>query len=244
VKKIICFLSVVVIFQIASKLYAQDKIYLKSGENIEAKILEINLDEIKYKKFSYLEGPTFTILKSDIQMLIFENGETEMFNDTNNKSKESRFSVRNDGLFNKHRVNIEIIGIASLGPSSFSYEKLNETGKMGLEIPFNIHYDSDGVAGYTSGVNLKFYTSGEGEWFFIGPSMALGFFEYYFYDYDYYIEETTFAIVPGLKLGVQYQITDVFGLNLSGTTGYILPLSGEVDGDFAISLNLGFNFSF
>jgi hypothetical protein len=59
--------------------FSQDKIFLKAEENIEAKILEINIDEVKYKKYSNLEGPTFTILKSDIHMIIYENGESEIF---------------------------------------------------------------------------------------------------------------------------------------------------------------------
>jgi hypothetical protein len=59
--------------------FSQDKIFLKSEENIEAKILEINVDEVKYKKYSNLEGPTFTILKSDIHMIIYQNGESEIF---------------------------------------------------------------------------------------------------------------------------------------------------------------------
>jgi hypothetical protein len=79
--------------------YSQDKIFLKSKENIETKILEINVDEVKYKKYSNLEGPTFTILKSDIHMIIYENGESEIFknqliNDeiSLNKSDENMFS--------------------------------------------------------------------------------------------------------------------------------------------------------
>ncbi len=70
----------------------QDKVFLKSGENIEAKILEINLDDVKYKKYSNLEGPTFTIIKSDIHMVIYENGESEIFKNELNKSDENMFS--------------------------------------------------------------------------------------------------------------------------------------------------------
>jgi hypothetical protein len=79
--------------------HGQDKVFLKSGENIEAKILEINIDVVKYKKFTNLDGPTFTIIKSDIHMVIYENGESEIFKNelinnevSLNKSDENMFT--------------------------------------------------------------------------------------------------------------------------------------------------------
>jgi hypothetical protein len=59
---------------------AQDKIFLKSGGNIEAIIIEVNLNDIKFKKLSSLEGPLRTIKKSDIHMVLYKNGESEIFN--------------------------------------------------------------------------------------------------------------------------------------------------------------------
>jgi len=68
---------------LSSDVFSQDKIYLKNGENINVKILEVNLDDLKYKKFSNQEGPLYTIIKSDIHMVIYENGETDIFKSTN-----------------------------------------------------------------------------------------------------------------------------------------------------------------
>jgi len=61
-------------------LHAQDKILKTDNAIIEAKVVEISASEIKYKKFSNLNGPTYTISKTDIQMIVYENGEKEMFN--------------------------------------------------------------------------------------------------------------------------------------------------------------------
>jgi len=68
-----------VIILLTTTINAQDKIFLKSGEKIEAKIIEVNLNDIKYKKFSNLEGPLRTIIKDAIHMVLYENGESEMF---------------------------------------------------------------------------------------------------------------------------------------------------------------------
>ena len=63
-------------------VFAQDLITKKDGTDIQAKILEITTNEVKYKRFSNLEGPTYSILKSDILLVRYENGEVEMFEES------------------------------------------------------------------------------------------------------------------------------------------------------------------
>lgn len=60
---------------------AQDLITKKDGTDIQAKILEVTSTEVKFKKYSNLEGPTFTLPKSDILIVRYENGENEIFNE-------------------------------------------------------------------------------------------------------------------------------------------------------------------
>lgn len=64
---------------------AQDIITTKDGSDIQARILEVTNSEIKYKRFSNLEGPTFTISKSDILIIRYENGENEVFKESDNR---------------------------------------------------------------------------------------------------------------------------------------------------------------
>ncbi len=58
---------------------AQDLITKKNGEDVQAKILEVNQRDIKYKRWDNLEGPTFTLLKSEILLVRYENGTNEVF---------------------------------------------------------------------------------------------------------------------------------------------------------------------
>lgn len=67
-------------------LSAQDIITIKDGTDITAKILEVNINEIKYKRYSDLDGPTYTVAKSDILIVRYENGENEVFNETKQPS--------------------------------------------------------------------------------------------------------------------------------------------------------------
>ena len=67
-----------------------DIIIMKNGNEVLAKILEIGINEIKFKKFDYLNGPIIVVEKSDIFMIKYNNGTKELFNDKNdNKSNTS-----------------------------------------------------------------------------------------------------------------------------------------------------------
>jgi TM2 domain-containing membrane protein YozV len=56
---------------------AQDVITKMDGEEISARIFEINADEVQYKRFDNESGPTYTLLKSDIYTIKYENGEVD-----------------------------------------------------------------------------------------------------------------------------------------------------------------------
>jgi len=58
----------------------QDIMVMRNGDEVEAKVLEIGTEEIKYKKYSLLDGPDYLCLKSDVFMIKFENGTKEVFN--------------------------------------------------------------------------------------------------------------------------------------------------------------------
>jgi hypothetical protein len=66
----------------ASTVWSQDVIILKkNAEEIKALVQEVDLTEVKYKKYENAEGPSYTVLKTDIFMIKYANGEKDMFND-------------------------------------------------------------------------------------------------------------------------------------------------------------------
>ncbi|WP_100628025.1 hypothetical protein [Algoriphagus formosus] len=69
--------------------YAQDVITKKDGTDIEAKVLEVTPEEIKYKRFDNQSGPTFTILISEVLMVTYENGTRDIFDQKRTYSTES-----------------------------------------------------------------------------------------------------------------------------------------------------------
>jgi hypothetical protein len=46
---------------------------------VEAKVLEIDQETVKYKKFSNQDGPTYNLTKAEIHKIKYENGEEETF---------------------------------------------------------------------------------------------------------------------------------------------------------------------
>ena len=68
------------------KTNAQDVIVKKDGTPILTKVLEVNTDNVKYKKHGNPDGPTYTIAISDILTLTYANGDKENFSNTSQKS--------------------------------------------------------------------------------------------------------------------------------------------------------------
>ena len=64
---------------LSASTYAQDVIVKKDGSTILSKVLEIGSTEVKYKKQSNLDGPTYTLSTADILSINYENGEKETF---------------------------------------------------------------------------------------------------------------------------------------------------------------------
>lgn len=72
-----------------------DIITLKNGEEINAKVTEIGISEIKYKKCDNLNGPVFSISKVEVFMIKYANGTKDIF-DTNNNSNQNQNNQNNN----------------------------------------------------------------------------------------------------------------------------------------------------
>jgi len=58
---------------------AQDTLYMRTSESILVKVIEVGTTEVKYKKLDNLNGPIFSILKSDLLIIKYENGIKDNF---------------------------------------------------------------------------------------------------------------------------------------------------------------------
>lgn len=79
-KRILIILSALCVC--AATASAQDVITKKNGEDIKAKVLEIDNSNVKYRLFDEPNGVTYTMSKSQILMIRYESGRNEVFNTT------------------------------------------------------------------------------------------------------------------------------------------------------------------
>ena len=108
------FILLFFLFCVTVTVNAQDVIVKKDGSTILSKVLEVNTDDIKYKKFSNLNGPTYTMSKADILAVNYENGEKDSFdsksdNTNRNEVKEtpsSHYIEKNAGSNNNSLISL------------------------------------------------------------------------------------------------------------------------------------------
>ena len=156
-------------------LQAQDIIITKDAGRIEAKILEVSKSEIKYKKQSNLEGPTFILGVEDLNSVIYANGEVQVFEDKADKQKtgeEDAVSVQDDAKCETEEVDIQC-----------GDRKVNENTRPFIKEPFfnmyadaEIRYIFNGLrisigasTNFTFGCRIK-------EYVFVGGSIGYDFF--------------------------------------------------------------------
>jgi|GEM_PF-1237587 hypothetical protein len=59
---------------------AQDKLYTTFDTTYtEVKIVEVNAADLRYKKYSNIDGPLYTIEKKSVLKVVYENGEVEEY---------------------------------------------------------------------------------------------------------------------------------------------------------------------
>ena len=68
----------------------------KDGEDIQAKILKVGSDEVEYKRHDNPDGPVYSVLKSDILVIEYENGTKDIF-----EEQEVKIAPFNNDLFLK-----------------------------------------------------------------------------------------------------------------------------------------------
>jgi hypothetical protein len=75
-KKLLILVSVIGFGVISN---ARDVITLKNGTDINALVQKVGDIEIEYKRFDNPSGPNYTLKKSEILMIRYENGTKDIF---------------------------------------------------------------------------------------------------------------------------------------------------------------------
>lgn len=102
--------------QNAPDLFFQDEcetLVMVDGRRLAVKVIEINQQEIKYKKCDYLQGPTITVDKKDVDRIIYANGAEDIISGYSApESRSPRSSSESDGQPVQKRL--EIMALMSM----------------------------------------------------------------------------------------------------------------------------------
>jgi hypothetical protein len=78
---------------ITCSVFSQDIIVTKKAEKINAKVEEVSVDVVKYKKMDNLTGPSYTIKKSEIASIIYKNGTVDVFAEEEKPEVKQEYQV-------------------------------------------------------------------------------------------------------------------------------------------------------
>ena len=156
-KKIL--LILMTIFSMVSM--AQDVVVLKDGDVIQTKVVEVGENEVKYKKWENIDGPTYTMSISKILAINYQNGTKDSFTIQNSEAEKKQVKTSEE----------------------FSYSELQKVNKN-KNIDFlkreellrrartnNITGTIIAIGGVVGGICLGYFGEGQSFW---GATLALG----------------------------------------------------------------------
>jgi len=144
-------LSLFLLFLVAASMQSQDILYTISGDKILSKVTEVNPTDIKYKDFSNLEGPVYVISKTDVVLIRFSDGSTQIINADapafSPKSKEKAVTAPEKKPLNLYYLNKNMISINAMalanGDVTLLYDKEFFESKLCLTLLGGYNFNSN-----------------------------------------------------------------------------------------------------
>lgn len=201
-----------------------DIIVLMNKRAINANVLEVGIDEVKYKKSDYMDGPTFSVWKKDIYFIKYKNGQTDTLN-SYSKDQAMQYNLVNQATKDMDTLNYG--GYFSVGFA------LGGGGLVG--IPLRI-YPSELVAvDVTLGLRPMIGTSNSSSEIGINEFLTAGFDFYFNKKYNPTKERVQMSgifIKGGVSSGKRYD--EVFG-----AVGWAYEHYKNIKRSFTFELGIG-----
>jgi hypothetical protein len=141
----------------------QDTLTFSNGTKLRAKVTEVMVTGVKYKKYDNLNGPLYTVLKSDLRNIKYENGQVDTFSKPvqapiSNSFNEPHASVKSLG-YDRIKYNGPRVGLTFFGDGATKDElKLGNYGgwitQFGWQFESRIFTTDTGTSGLIEWVLL------------------------------------------------------------------------------------------
>ena len=116
-------LSALFILVVSCTCFAQDIIITKDSKKINAKVLRIGEDNIRYKDYNDQEGPSYSILKKDVSSILYASGEVETFNSEATSSQQMQEPANDGNRTYTKPANVQKSNVGSATATDNHYEK-------------------------------------------------------------------------------------------------------------------------
>jgi hypothetical protein len=236
-------------------LHAQDTIVKMNHEKVLAKVQEVGIESIKYKRYNSPDGPVYILAKREINRIIYADGTVEIF--TN--SSYSNSAILNSTI--QQRPWAVHVNLFDLALSVFSTEiEYNCKSKLSFRVPgsfgLGARLHSGIMAQYYSknkivSTGLKVLYSPFGKQnrihYYTGLSGEFCLTKAYGYNYEwpvfYYAGREIRTVGLGLLNGVQFQMNDRLVLGSELTLGTMYSIENQYFQPLArFALNMGIRF--
>lgn len=250
---------------LCSQAVCQDIITRTDSVRIEAEIVEVKNNQIRYRLFGNPDSSVYIISPLDVLVVEFADGSQRVFAQ---QATPRQAAYQPDYAVDWGR-NIISLYVTDLFFESFtfSYERVSASGKVGVKVPLSVGFNprkepynyskQDEI--FSAGLAIQFYPFGQGRFsYYVGPQAELAYADYYAYNYnDPYaapqqVENTVKIYSLEVKNGVYYQFSRAFLAALDLGVGVRGWSELEYEGDYypfyidrfyvPVNLQVGFRF--
>ncbi|CCH03514.1 hypothetical protein FAES_pFAES01020 (plasmid) [Fibrella aestuarina BUZ 2] len=141
----------------ATFAYAQDNIVLRNGEEIPAKVLEVNQTDLKYRKSANPDGPVYSAPLRDVLLIKYANGSKDSFGSNAGPllTKPAPMSKPDGALMATNLTPVGVEGLRYKGGLFSRFYSTNGQRLGGREVKSLLYSQPDALTSFEKGRSLR-----------------------------------------------------------------------------------------
>lgn len=173
------------------KGYGQDLIIRTDNVQIQAKVLEIGANQIRFRRSESPDTVTYVISTRDVVTVQLADGTRRSFAPAVDPAQNIEYYNYETG-WGRNMISWSVTDIF-ITNLTFAYERYANSGKFGVKVPVSIGLNPDpenydgywrGNRSFAAGLALNYYPFGQGRIsYYLGPTAELGLANSYYWDY-------------------------------------------------------------